>query len=119
VAYTDLDLPASGDPSAAVRGRVIDARARQAERFSNLTGIETPRQNADLSGDLLENVTRPDDAGRQLLAQVADKFGLTARGYHRLLRVARTIADLEGSDHLLRDHVAEAISYRLITPVMA
>ena len=60
------------------------------------------------------NIATPDSESRDLLSKVAERFGLTARGYHRVLRVARTIADLDGSDHVARPHVAEAVSYRLI-----
>lgn len=111
VAYTDLDLPASGDTSAAVAERVSAARALQAARFA---GIEGMYLNADAEGSVLDRIATPDSAGRALLGKVAERFGLTARGYHRVLRVARTIADLEGSDSVASAHVAEAVSYRLV-----
>ena len=110
VAYTDLDQPASGESSAAVAERVATARARQAARFE---GVEGPRLNADLEGQRLEDVATPDTEGRTLLTRVADRFGLSARGYHRVLRLARTIADLDGSVDVRQPHVAEAVSYRL------
>lgn len=114
VAYTDLDLPASGDSSSAVAARVRAARARQAERFAGRPDL---RVNADLEGALLDEVARPDAEGRELLSRAADRFGLTARGYHRVLRVARTIADLDASPDIRRPHLAEALSYRLaVTP---
>jgi magnesium chelatase family protein len=69
--------------------------------------------NADMEGALLEEVAAPDPEGRALLAKVAERFGLSARGYHRVLRVARTIADLEGAVQVRLPHVAEAVSYRL------
>ena len=69
--------------------------------------------NADASGDLLSEVATPDEEGRALLVKVADKFGLSARGYHSVLRVARTIADLTGSTAIRQPHVAEAVSFRL------
>lgn len=72
------------------------------------------RVNADVEGALLEDIARPDAEGRALLMRAADRFGLTARAYHRLLRVARTIADLEGADSVRAPHMAEAISYRLM-----
>lgn len=111
VAFTDLDLPASGDNSATVAARVCEARAVQAARSNG--GPTGPHLNADLEGDALERHARPDQEGRALLTRVSERFGLSARGYHRVLRVARTIADLEGSDPVLRAHVAEAVSYRL------
>ncbi|QGX97321.1 ATP-binding protein [Roseovarius faecimaris] len=110
VAFSDLDLPASGDSSAEVAGRVLAARALQEARYEARPGMY---QNADAEGEALEEVATPDAEGRALLTKVAERFGLSARGYHRVLRVARTIADLDGSDGVERHHVAEAISYRL------
>ncbi|WP_424942199.1 YifB family Mg chelatase-like AAA ATPase [Aliiroseovarius crassostreae] len=110
VEMRDLDLPPDGEGSAEVAARVMQARERQADRYD---GIKHVRVNADIEGDLLTKVATPDDAGRDLLVKAADRFGLSARGYHRILRVARTIADLAGSDQVRREHVAEAASYRL------
>ncbi|MCU0800361.1 MAG: YifB family Mg chelatase-like AAA ATPase [Rhodobacteraceae bacterium] len=110
VAYTDLDLPATGDSSATVADRVRRARAVQTERYS---GHDSIHVNADAEGAVLEQVATPDAAGRSLLARVAERFGLSARGYHRVLRVARTIADLEGAAMVSQPHVAEALSYRV------
>jgi magnesium chelatase family protein len=110
VAYSDLDLPASGDSSAQVAARVQAARDRQTRRFADDPAC---RVNADAEGALLEQIATPDAEGRALLARVAERFGLTARGYHRVLRVARTIADLDGSAEVRQPHVAEAVSYRL------
>jgi magnesium chelatase family protein len=114
VAYTDLDLPASGDSSATIAGRVQAARARQTARFA---GVPTTRVNADMEGALLEETAAPDAEGRALLARVAERFGLSARGYHRVLRVARTIADLDASTQVRLPHIAEAVSYRLAVGV--
>ena len=111
VGFADLDLPPSGDSSATVAARVRAARLRQEARFRD---HPTLRVNADMEGRLLEETAAPDAEGRALLTKVAERFGLSARGYHRVLRVARTIADLDGSDHVARPHVAEAVSYRLI-----
>jgi magnesium chelatase family protein len=108
VAYRDLDLPASGDTSATVAARVTRARKAQADRADG-----APRLNADLEGEELERIAAPDAEGRALLIKVADRFGLSARGYHRVMRVARTIADLEGDPHVLRHHIAEAAGFRL------
>ena len=110
VAFRDLDLPETGDSSAVVAARVAAARAVQTERFDGIDGV---RVNADAEGQLLEKIATPDVAGRDLLLRVAQRFGLTARGYHRVLRVARTIADLDGSADVRQPHVAEAVSYRL------
>lgn len=110
VAYSDLDLPASGETSAVVAARVAAARGRQGARFA---GHATARVNADLEGALLEEVASPDAEGKALLARVAERFGLSARGYHRVLRVARTIADLEACREVRAPHVAEAVSFRL------
>ncbi len=110
VTYTDLDLPEGGDASATVAARVAAARDRQAARFADHPQL---RVNADAEGRLLEEVAAPDSDGRALLATVAERFGLSARGYHRILRVARTIADLDGAPDVRKPHVAEAVSYRL------
>ena len=110
VAYSDLDLPPSGDTSATVAARVATARAVQTTRFE---GHASARVNADLEGPMLEETAAPDAEGKALLARVAERFGLSARGYHRVLRVARTIADLDGSPEVRMPHVAEAVSFRL------
>lgn len=110
VGWTDLDLPADGEPSAKVAARVAAARARQDRRYAGHPGV---RVNAEAEGALLDEVATPDSEGRALLARAAERFGLTARGYHRVLRVARTIADLAGEASVGRAHVAEAVSYRL------
>ena len=112
VSHTDLDLPPSGDTSAVVAERVAAARAIQAER---LAGQDAMRCNADLAGEALEAHARPDEEGRALLAAWAERKGLSARGYHRVLRVARTIADLAGEERVGRVHVAEALAYRLMS----
>jgi magnesium chelatase family protein len=110
VAYTDLDLPATGETSDVVAARVKAARAVQERRFESHPNM---RVNADAEGAVLEDIASPDSESRDLLSKVAERFGLTARGYHRVLRVARTIADLDNSEKVRRPHVAEAVSYRL------
>ncbi len=82
----------------------------QAQRFRELPHL---RSNADVAGEMLEEVAAPDAEGRELLTRVADRFGLSARGYHRVLRVARTIADLAGEAQVRKPHVGEAVSFRL------
>jgi magnesium chelatase family protein len=110
VAYADLDLPPAGDSSADVAARVARARAVQERRYAGHDGM---RVNADAGGAVLDQVASPDAEGRDLLIRAADRFGLSARGYHRVLRVARTIADLDGSDAVRKPHLAEALGYRL------
>ena len=72
--------------------------------------------NAEADGEMLERIAAPDDDGRALLTQAAEKMRLSARGYHRILRVARTIADLDGKDGVKRLHIAEALSFRRAIP---
>ncbi|WHZ34823.1 YifB family Mg chelatase-like AAA ATPase [Sagittula sp. MA-2] len=110
VAYSDLDLPPSGDTSAEVAARVAQARAVQETRFAAYPELRT---NAEAEGNLLEGIATLDTDSRELMTRAADRFGLSARGYHRVLRVARTIADLDGAADVLRTHVAEALSYRM------
>ncbi len=111
VTAADLVLPASAEGSAHVRARVAAARERQRTRLAALrvTGVRT---NAELGGALLDDIARPDPAGSQLLQQAAERLKLSARGFHRVLKVARTLADLDGSDLIGRLHIAEALSYR-------
>jgi magnesium chelatase family protein len=111
VAFSDLDLPATGEASASVAARVASARAVQAARFGPDSGA---RVNADLEGEVLERHAAPDAEGRALISRVAERMGLSARGYHRVLRVARTIADLDGAEGVRKAHVAEAVSFRLV-----
>ncbi len=109
VAFTDLDLPETGESSAIVAARVAAARTVQSARFAG----SAARVNADAEGGLLDEIAAPDAEGRDLLMRAAERLGLSARGYHRILRVARTIADLDGSDGVRRPHIAEAVSFRL------
>ncbi|WP_243611468.1 YifB family Mg chelatase-like AAA ATPase [Shimia aestuarii] len=112
VSFQDLDLPASGETSATIAARVAAARETQAARYEDIPGT---RANADIHGALLEEITAPDSDGRAFLNSVAEKMGLSARGYHRILRVARTIADLDDADQIKRPHIAEAVSFRLLS----
>lgn len=110
VSIADLDNKASAEATAPVAARVAAARSVQHERFA---GHKNVRVNADASGRLLDEIATPDSEGRALINRAAEKLGLTARGYHRVLRTARTIADLAGSPDVRAPHLAEAIGYRL------
>jgi magnesium chelatase family protein len=112
VAAADLALPPPAEGSIEVAARVKAARDIQTARYER-HGIRT---NAEADGDLLDSVATPDEPGRRLLAQAAEAMRLSARGYHRVLRVARTISDLAGAEGVGRVHVAEALSYRRQAP---
>tara|TARA_R100000501_G_scaffold13654_1_gene24860 strand:+ start:5588 stop:5911 length:324 start_codon:yes stop_codon:yes gene_type:complete len=106
-------MPPLAEGSAEVAARVATARAVQSARYEN----ESARTNAEADGKLLETVATPDEAGRDLLAKAAEAMRLTARSYHRVLKVARTIADLAAAETVGRVHIAEALSYRRRPPV--
>jgi magnesium chelatase family protein len=110
----DLSLPAPKEGSAEAARRVARARRIQKERYASM-GLSHVRMNSQADGEVLEAVAMPDQAGLALLQDAAQAIGLTARGYHRVLRVARTLADLEGCDKVGRIQIAEAVSYRQIT----
>jgi magnesium chelatase family protein len=112
VSPADLDLPPPAEASEAVAVRVAAARMRQARRYQALPEGRQIRTNAEADGALLDAVAAAEPAGRALLARAADRLHLSARGYHRVLRVARTLADLDGAAIVARRHVAEALSYR-------
>ncbi|MDP6953681.1 MAG: YifB family Mg chelatase-like AAA ATPase [Alphaproteobacteria bacterium] len=112
----DLALPPPSEGSEAVAARVAKAHAIQRARLSEEGADERIRSNAQVDGALLERIATPDDAGRALLAQAVDRMRLSARGYHRVLKVARTLADLDDSTGITRPHIAEALSYRRIAP---
>jgi magnesium chelatase family protein len=113
VSAADLVLPPPAEGSSEVAARVAAARAIQTGRYR----AYPIRTNAEVDGALLGEVATPDDAGQALLARAAEAMRLSARGYHRVLRVARTIADLTGVERVGRVHVAEALSYRRRPPV--
>jgi magnesium chelatase family protein len=113
VTAADLILPPPTEGSREVAERVARARERQAQRYA-ARGLPHVRSNAAAHGPLLEEVAKPDAAGLTLLRDAADAMRLSARGYHRVLRVARTLADLDGADKVSRVHLAEALSYRAL-----
>jgi magnesium chelatase family protein len=112
VTAADLILPAPAEGSREVAARVATARAVQAERYAAL-GLGA-RTNAEVNGAALEEAARPDSSGLKLLREAADAMRLSARGYHRVLKVARTLADLDGAEKVGRVHLAESLSYRAL-----
>ncbi len=112
----DLHLPPPAEGSDAVAARVAKARAVQTARYVGETDAagRPIRTNAEADGQLLERIATPDTAGTELLVQATDRMRLSARGYHRVLKVARTLADLDGAATTSRIHIAEALSYRRI-----
>ena len=112
VTAIDLSLPPSAEGSAEVAARVATARQRQTRRYAETAAPAHRGLNVDATGRELEAFAAPEAAGQRLITDAAVKFNLSARSYHRVLKVARTIADLEACDQVRRVHVAEALSYR-------
>ncbi|MGB3503487.1 MAG: YifB family Mg chelatase-like AAA ATPase [Mesorhizobium sp.] len=112
VTATDMIRPGASEPSSTVAERVARARDMQHGRFEAL-GLPASTTNAHCPVPVLEQIAAPDPQGVKLLADAADKMGFSARAYHRILRVARTLADLDGKETVGRLHLAEAISYRV------
>ena len=111
VSAADLMLPPPAEGSAEVAARVALARAAQTRRFMEL-GRPEIRCNAAAPAALMEEVARPDRGGQKLVREASDRLQLSARGFHRVLKLARTVADLDGADTVTSHHVAEALSYR-------
>ena len=109
VPFAQLSKMAPGEPSAVIRERVIKARQRQEERFKDFKGIHC---NAQMSERMIHQFAEPDNDSLQMLRMAMERLSLSARAYNRILKVARTIADLEGSERVLSHHIAEAIGYR-------
>jgi magnesium chelatase family protein len=113
---TPYDLP----PSSGIEGELALLDRDGLDGLDEAMTMRVPhlpaaiRTNAEADGELLEKVANPDQPGRDLLTEAVDRFRLSARGYHRVLRTARTLADLEGADHVKRIHIAEALSYRRV-----
>lgn len=109
VPFSDLSKMASGEPSSAIRERIIKARKIQEERFKDHKGIYS---NAQMSERLIHQYAEPDEQSLDMLRMAMEKLSLSARAYSRILKVARTIADLEGAENVQSHHIAEAIGYR-------
>jgi magnesium chelatase family protein len=112
VSASDLIRPLAAEASETIARRVARARALQIERFASL-GMPSITSNARASTSLIERIAEPDPSGLQLLRDAAEKMKFSARGYHRILKVARTLADLDEKATVGRIHLAEAISYRI------
>ncbi|MGY3558796.1 Mg chelatase-like protein [Bradyrhizobium sp. USDA 4463] len=113
VTAADLILPPPAEGSAEVAARVAAARDIQRARYAE-AGLPKVRTNAEAPAAVLEDIAKPDAQGQKLLRDAADTMRLSARGYHRVLRVARTLADLDNADKIGRLHLAEALSYRAL-----
>lgn len=111
VPFKDISKAAPGEPSSRIRERVINARNIQAARFKDLKGIYC---NAQMSERMIHQFAEPDEAGIELLRMAMERLSLSARAYNRILKVARTIADLAGSECVKTEHLAEAIGYRTL-----
>lgn len=109
VPFKDISKAQPGEPSSAIRDRVIKARHRQEERFKDISGVYC---NAQMTERMIHQYAEPDETGINLLRMAMERLNLSARAYNRILKVARTIADLEGCENVQSNHLAEAISYR-------
>ena len=109
VPFKDISQAAQGEPSAVIRERVIKARQMQEQRFKDVKGVYS---NAQMSERMIHQFAEPDAEGIELLRSAMERLSLSARAYNRILKVARTIADLDQSDVVKQQHLAEAISYR-------
>lgn len=109
VPFSDLSKLAPGEPSSVIRERVIKARQIQEARFKDVKGVHC---NAQMSERMLHQFAEPDASSMDILRMAMERLKLSARAYSRILKVARTIADLEGSERVLSVHIAEAIGYR-------
>lgn len=109
VPFKDISRSQPGERSEVIRERVIKARKVQEERYKDFNGIHC---NAQMTESMIHQFAEPDAAGVEMLRMAMAKFSLSARAYNRILKVARTIADLAGSEKVQSQHIAEAIGYR-------
>ena len=109
VPFKDISKATQGEPSSTIRERVIRARCMQEERYKDIRSVYC---NAQMSEKMIHRFAEPDTQGIEMLRLAMEKLSLSARAYSRILKVARTIADLAGSEHVQMEHLAEAISYR-------
>lgn len=109
VSFNELSSRQTSEHSDAIRERVLKAREVQAKRFEENKGVYS---NAQMSSKQLKEICRINQIGQTLLKGAMDKLNLSARAYDRILKVSRTIADLEGSEEIKPEHLAEAIQYR-------
>ena len=109
--FSEISKASPGEPSEAIRQRVMKARERQTARFSGTRGVHC---NAQMTERMIHQYAEPDAEGTDLLRMAMQKLSLSARAYNRILKVARTIADLDGSDSVRPQHLAEAIGYRTL-----
>ena len=109
VPFKDISRGKAGESSETIRQRVIRAREIQTERFREIKGVHC---NAQMSERMIHTYAEPDDAEIAMLRMAMERLSLSARAYSRILKVARTIADLAGAPHVEADHLGEAISYR-------
>jgi magnesium chelatase family protein len=112
VSAADLMLPPASEGSAEVAARVAAARRIQSRRYAEL-GLPSVGSNAVAPGHVIEEVAQPDSSGVALLREASERLSLSARGFHRVLKLARTIADLDAAHTVSRSHLAEALSYRI------
>ena len=109
VPFKDISQSQPGEPSSVIRERVIKAREIQTERFKDFKGIHC---NVQMTERMIHQFAEPDEASINQLRMAMEKFSLSARAYNRILKVARTIADLDGSERVQVQHISEAIGYR-------
>ena len=112
VPFSDISTTEPGEPSSEIRRRVIAARAIQDERYKDFKDFKDIHCNAQMTERMIHEYAEPDEAGFRLLSSAMQRLSLSARAYSRILKVARTIADLDASPNVTAQHIAEAVGYR-------